>query len=112
MVPIFSLPQEWLWCESWCSNAGLAAAKTVDLCNNPRYKEPKLSMAQRVIAGPLFSESWLELDAEIALAESTWNAEMAKEHTQAHDAVEIIKNADAARAAQLSVQDREDSSEL
>jgi UDP-glucose:glycoprotein glucosyltransferase len=19
-VPIFSLPQEWLWCESWCSD--------------------------------------------------------------------------------------------
>lgn len=20
-IPIFSLPQEWLWCESWCGNA-------------------------------------------------------------------------------------------
>lgn len=19
-IPIFSLPQEWLWCESWCGN--------------------------------------------------------------------------------------------
>ena len=74
MVPIFSLPQEWLWCESWCSNDSLATAKTVDLCNNPRYKEPKLSMAQRVVAGPLFSESWVELDAEIASAESKWRS--------------------------------------
>lgn len=30
-VPIFSLPQEWLWCESWCSGASKAKAKTVDL---------------------------------------------------------------------------------
>lgn len=20
-IPIFSLPQEWLWCESWCGNS-------------------------------------------------------------------------------------------
>jgi hypothetical protein len=31
MVPIFSLPQEWLWCETWCSDATLARAKTIDL---------------------------------------------------------------------------------
>jgi len=30
-VPIFSLPQEWLWCETWCSDATLATAKTIDL---------------------------------------------------------------------------------
>ena len=24
MVPIFSLPQEWLWCESWCSDESKA----------------------------------------------------------------------------------------
>jgi Glucosyltransferase 24 len=47
-VPIFSLPQEWLWCESWCSDASKAAAKTIDLCNNPLHKEPKLDMAKRV----------------------------------------------------------------
>lgn len=34
-VPIFSLPQEWLWCETWCSMDGLAQAKTIDLV---RYK--------------------------------------------------------------------------
>jgi UDP-glucose:glycoprotein glucosyltransferase len=37
MIPIFSLPQEWLWCESWCSDNTKAAAKTIDLCNNPMY---------------------------------------------------------------------------
>lgn len=24
MVPIFSLPQEWLWCETWCSDESKA----------------------------------------------------------------------------------------
>jgi len=64
-VPIFSLPQEWLWCESWCSDETKADAKTIDLCNNPMHKEPKVSMAKRVISGPLFNESWVELDAEV-----------------------------------------------
>eukprot|EP00903_Cladosiphon_okamuranus_P019171 g17633.t1 len=68
-VPIFSLPQEWLWCESWCSDASKAEAKTIDLCNNPQHKEPKLDMAKRVISGPLFEESWVELDAEVRTAE-------------------------------------------
>ena len=31
MVPIFSLPIEWLWCETWCSNASSSKAKTIDL---------------------------------------------------------------------------------
>ena len=50
MVPIFSLPQDWLWCESWCSDGSKKTAKTIDLCNNPRFKEPKLDMAKRVSA--------------------------------------------------------------
>lgn len=70
MVPIFSLPQEWLWCESWCSDASKAKAKTIDLCNNPQHKEPKLDMARRVISGPLFNESWVELDAEVKRVEA------------------------------------------
>lgn len=65
MIPIFSLPVEWLWCESWCSNKSLKKAKTVDLCNNPMHKEPKLDMAKRIVSGPLFQESWTELDEEI-----------------------------------------------
>ncbi|GKZ01044.1 hypothetical protein MPSEU_001055800 [Mayamaea pseudoterrestris] len=64
-VPIFSLPQEWLWCESWCSDDTKAASKTIDLCNNPLHKEPKVDMAKRVISGSLFNESWVELDAEV-----------------------------------------------
>jgi UDP-glucose:glycoprotein glucosyltransferase len=64
-VPIKSLPQEWLWCETWCSDSSKAEAKTIDLCNNPLHKEPKLDMARRVISGHLFNESWVELDQEI-----------------------------------------------
>jgi UDP-glucose:glycoprotein glucosyltransferase len=64
-VPIHSLPQEWLWCESWCSDESKAKAKTIDLCNNPLHKEPKLDMARRVVSGSLFNESWIELDDEI-----------------------------------------------
>nr|CAD1836155.1 unnamed protein product [Ananas comosus var. bracteatus] len=57
-VPIFSLPQEWLWCESWCGNATKSRAKTIDLCNNPMTKEPKLQGARRIIS------EWVDLDAE------------------------------------------------
>lgn len=57
-VPIFSLPQEWLWCETWCGNATKAAAKTIDLCNNPLTKEPKLQGARRIVA------EWESLDQE------------------------------------------------
>jgi UDP-glucose:glycoprotein glucosyltransferase len=65
MIKIHSLPQEWLWCESWCSDETKATAKTIDLCNNPEHKEPKLSMAKRIISGPLFQESWIKLDHEV-----------------------------------------------
>lgn len=30
-VPIKSLPQEWLWCETWCDDTSKAKAKTIDL---------------------------------------------------------------------------------
>jgi UDP-glucose:glycoprotein glucosyltransferase len=58
-VPIHSLPQEWLWCESWCGNATKAGAKTIDLCNNPETKEPKLQAARRIVP------EWSQYDAEV-----------------------------------------------
>lgn len=58
-IPIFPLPQEWLWCETWCSNASLGTAKTIDLCNNPMTKEPKLSQARRILP------EWIQYDQEI-----------------------------------------------
>ncbi|KAG0251321.1 hypothetical protein DFQ27_008839 [Actinomortierella ambigua] len=57
-VPIFSLPKEWLWCETWCGDDGLKKAKTIDLCNNPMTKEPKLDRARRQI------KEWEEYDDE------------------------------------------------
>jgi Glucosyltransferase 24/Thioredoxin-like domain/UDP-glucose:Glycoprotein Glucosyltransferase len=77
-VPIFSLPQEWLWCESWCSDESKEASKTIDLCNNPLHKEPKVSMAKRIISGNLFQESWTELDAEVEIYEQEYLAEATK----------------------------------
>lgn len=57
-VPIKSLPQEWLWCETWCGAGSRPSAKTIDLCNNPLTKEPKLQSARRIIA------EWPDLDRE------------------------------------------------
>ncbi|KAG8959414.1 hypothetical protein FRC03_008014 [Tulasnella sp. 419] len=58
-VPIFSLPEDWLWCETWCSKDRLDRAKTIDLCQNPKTKEPKLSRARKI-------PEWESYDAEIA----------------------------------------------
>ncbi|KJZ76205.1 hypothetical protein HIM_04287 [Hirsutella minnesotensis 3608] len=59
-IPIHSLPQEWLWCETWCSDESQAAARTIDLCNNPQTKEPKLDRARRQVP------EWTLYDDEIA----------------------------------------------
>ena len=50
--------QEWLWCETWCGNSTKEYAKTIDLCNNPLTKEPKLQGARRIVA------EWPGLDEE------------------------------------------------
>lgn len=59
-IPIHSLSQDWLWCETWCSDESLKRAKTIDLCNNPLTKEPKLDRARRQI------KEWVELDEEVS----------------------------------------------
>lgn len=59
-LPIHSLPQEWLWCETWCSDESLTNARTIDLCNNPQTKEPKLERARRQVP------EWTVYDEEIA----------------------------------------------
>ncbi|XP_055398830.1 UDP-glucose:glycoprotein glucosyltransferase 2 isoform X1 [Bubalus kerabau] len=58
-VAIKSLPQEWLWCETWCDDESKKRAKTIDLCNNPKTKEPKLKAAARIVP------EWVEYDTEI-----------------------------------------------
>ena len=60
VLKIKSLPQEWLWCETWCDDESLAQARTIDLCNNPETKEPKLSRARRQVP------EWTIYDEEIA----------------------------------------------
>jgi len=60
ILKIHSLPQEWLWCETWCSDESLKDAKTIDLCNNPQTKEPKLDRARRQVP------EWTVYDDEIA----------------------------------------------
>jgi UDP-glucose:glycoprotein glucosyltransferase len=59
-LEIKSLPQEWLWCETWCSDESLKDAKTIDLCNNPQTKEPKLERARRQVP------EWNPYDEEVA----------------------------------------------
>ncbi|KAI1724172.1 UDP-glucose:Glycoprotein glucosyltransferase domain-containing protein [Ditylenchus destructor] len=58
-VRIKSLPQEWLWCETWCDEDSKKSAKTIDLCNNPLTKEPKLDSAMRIVP------EWTAYDNEI-----------------------------------------------
>ncbi|THV04765.1 glycosyltransferase family 24 protein [Dendrothele bispora CBS 962.96] len=58
-VPIFSLDEDWLWCETWCSKDRFHRAKTIDLCQNPLTKEPKLARARQI-------PEWEEYDTEIA----------------------------------------------
>ncbi|KAI9590878.1 nucleotide-diphospho-sugar transferase, partial [Syncephalis fuscata] len=78
-VPIHSLPQEWLWCETWCSDESLAKAKTIDLCNNPLTKEPKLDRARRQLP------EWSEYDAEITAFAQQLAGESTKK-AKKHDA--------------------------
>ncbi|KAG5438354.1 hypothetical protein PCANB_002842 [Pneumocystis canis] len=59
LIPIFSLSQNWLWCETWCSDESLKDAKTIDLCNNPMTKESKLKRARRQV------QEWNEYDKTV-----------------------------------------------
>lgn len=47
IVPIHSLPQEWLWCETWCSDESLKKAKTIDLVY--KYKKIRKKCAKLLI---------------------------------------------------------------
>jgi len=58
-LSIFSLPQEWLWCETWCSEGTKTKAKTIDMCQNPVRKEGKLQQARRI------APEWTKYDARL-----------------------------------------------
>lgn len=84
VLPIHSLPQEWLWCETWCSDESLGVARTIDLCNNPQTKEPKLDRARRQVP------EWTIYDEEIAA--------LAKQKAAPGDQAPIAGNAGSAGA--------------
>lgn len=77
-IPIHSLPQEWLWCETWCSDESLAKARTIDLCNNPQTKEPKLDRAKRQVP------EWTVYDEEIAALDRRRKGGDAAESSERH----------------------------
>uniref|UniRef100_A0A8C5N033 UDP-glucose ceramide glucosyltransferase-like 1 n=1 Tax=Leptobrachium leishanense TaxID=445787 RepID=A0A8C5N033_9ANUR len=87
-VPIKSLPQEWLWCETWCDNASKKKAKTIDLCNNPMTKEPKLDAAVRIVPEwrdydqeiKSLYKQFQGLSANIADEESAWGKQDTQDH--------------------------------
>lgn len=99
-VPIFSLPPEWLWCESWCGNATKARAKTIDLCNNPMTKEPKLQGARRIVS------EWPDLDYEARQV----TAKILGEETDTHEVV--VTPTEKESAASDTLEDLESKSEL
>ncbi|ANZ74380.1 BA75_01747T0 [Komagataella pastoris] len=57
-IKIFSLPEQWLWCETWCSDERLKTAKTINFCSNPLTKEPKLDRARR-------TSEWVQYNDEV-----------------------------------------------
>ena len=61
-------------CETWCGNASKPRAKTIDLCNNPLTKEPKLERARRI-----GGERWRRVDEELQAALAGGSASRAKE---------------------------------
>ncbi|XP_055013618.1 UDP-glucose:glycoprotein glucosyltransferase 1 [Boleophthalmus pectinirostris] len=73
-VPIKSLPQEWLWCETWCDDHSKKSAKTIDLCNNPMTKEPKLQAAVRIVS------EWTDYDQEIKRLQNRLHEKTAQDH--------------------------------
>ncbi|GCB60012.1 hypothetical protein scyTo_0012657, partial [Scyliorhinus torazame] len=77
-VAIKSLPQEWLWCETWCSDETKEMAKTIDLCNNPKTKEPKLKAAVRIVP------EWNDYDNEIKELSKRMEEQKKDNHTKAN----------------------------
>lgn len=74
LIPIHSLLQDWLWCETWCADNELALARTIDLCNNPLTKEPKLDRARRQIP------EWTTYDSEISELRTAVREQMVDEN--------------------------------
>ncbi|CED83771.1 UDP-glucose:glycoprotein glucosyltransferase [Phaffia rhodozyma] len=77
---IHTLDKSWLWCATWCSAESLKDAKTIDLCQDPQTKEPKLARARRI-------PEWEVYDSEVA----SLAARLSKESVIRSGPVEIDK---------------------
>nr|CAD7419164.1 unnamed protein product [Timema poppensis] len=84
-VAIKSLPQEWLWCETWCDNDSKRLAKTIDLCNNPLTKEAKLTAAMRIV------EEWKDYDAELKRIQKKMDDSQAEDIGEVHQHTHTIE---------------------
>ena len=82
-VPIKSLPQEWLWCETWCDDNSKRKAKTIDLCNNPQTKEAKLDAAVRIVS------EWNDYDQEIKRLQEAVARNRSVNFDRVHDPSEL-----------------------
>lgn len=85
-IPIFSLPQDWLWCETWCDDESLKTAKTIDLCNNPMTKEPKLDRARRQLP------EWTVYDEEAKALFEAWRMNSTRTTTNKKSAQTHVKD--------------------
>jgi len=100
MVPIHTLPQDWLWCQTWCSMESLETAKTIDLCNNPLTKRPKLEVAKELLP------EWEIYDNEAS--EVTAAETIESEETETNGIVQVRKTS-AAEKTELPEQDSDES---
>ncbi|XP_016841360.1 UDP-glucose:glycoprotein glucosyltransferase isoform X1 [Nasonia vitripennis] len=86
-VAVKTLPQEWLWCETWCDDNSKKYAKTIDLCNNPMTKEAKLQAAMRILP------EWVGYDEEIkALQQKIENENRQTEKEEEHNGPDSDKH--------------------
>ncbi|CAL7942835.1 unnamed protein product [Xylocopa violacea] len=85
-VAIKTLPQEWLWCETWCDDASKKYAKTIDLCNNPMTKEAKLQAAVRILP------EWVGYDEEIKSLQLKLENENRQTEKEENDTFEATKD--------------------
>ncbi|XP_017891944.1 UDP-glucose:glycoprotein glucosyltransferase isoform X2 [Ceratina calcarata] len=85
-VAIKTLPQEWLWCETWCDDASKKFAKTIDLCNNPMTKEAKLQAAMRILP------EWVGYDEEIKTLQQKIENENRQTEKEENDTFEDMED--------------------
>lgn len=82
ILPIRELPSNWLWCESWCTDASKDNASSIDLCGNPlRNGESKLDEGARIIP------EWSLYDREITRI-------LSKKHLESSSAAAELERGD------------------